>query len=445
MRLFARGNWRNASLLKLLGGVLLLTGLTGEVQGRVRPLPVFGLDESAVKDPLREMALAGDVPSQLRLAEEFFFGKDRPANPALAVYWWRKAAEAGSGDAHYNLGMALNYGWGVEQNPALGRKELQAAAQAGIALAELRLAEQEYKGYPEMRTDAALYPALTADPEGALKKIRALAAKGMIPAHRVLAQLLDGALDRMKYQTEIRQSLRLVAESPEAAPEDLLRYSECLRRGSGGVPDMTAAYRFVKRAADAGYPAAKVRLGGYLLRGEGVKEDRAAGIKLIREGADAGLPEAQCELAELYLFSPEFPCDPWKAFELFSAAARQNYPHGQKRLGDCYQKGIGVETDLRSAFWEYDKAARQGDSDAELELGLCYKNGTGIGADPAGAFFWFRRSAGRGNVGAIREMGIALMEGRGTTRSTISGEPMLRYAASQGDTEAITCIQQKNL
>ena len=63
-------------------------------------------------DKLHDAARRGDAASQLKLADEFFFGRGRPGNPALAVYWYRKAAEQGNPGAQYNLGACFEFGWG---------------------------------------------------------------------------------------------------------------------------------------------------------------------------------------------------------------------------------------------------------------------------------------------------------------------------------------------
>ena len=54
-------------------------------------LSLFAAEEELPPDPLRDRALAGEVAAQLQLANEFFFGRNRPRNPTLAAYWFRRA------------------------------------------------------------------------------------------------------------------------------------------------------------------------------------------------------------------------------------------------------------------------------------------------------------------------------------------------------------------
>ena len=66
-------------------------------------LGAYAAEEKA--DPLREKAQQGDVEAQLKLGDEFFFGRNRPRNPTVAAYWFRQAAEQGSAAGLYNLGV----------------------------------------------------------------------------------------------------------------------------------------------------------------------------------------------------------------------------------------------------------------------------------------------------------------------------------------------------
>ncbi|MGE4564799.1 MAG: tetratricopeptide repeat protein, partial [Victivallaceae bacterium] len=95
---------------------------------------VFAAEPSPVPaaDPLRDAALAGDPAAQFRLAHEFLQGVNRPANPSLGVFWFRKAAAGGSAEARFNVGICLENGFGVEKSPVLAYEEYRLAAAAGV-------------------------------------------------------------------------------------------------------------------------------------------------------------------------------------------------------------------------------------------------------------------------------------------------------------------------
>ena len=59
-----------------------------------------------------------------------------PRDPAQAVFWWRKAADAGDADGEAMLGAALHLGMGVERNALSAYEHLLRARSQGSALAE---------------------------------------------------------------------------------------------------------------------------------------------------------------------------------------------------------------------------------------------------------------------------------------------------------------------
>lgn len=104
--------------------------------------------------------------AQLKLASEFFFGTDaRPRNPVLAVYWYRRAAELGSAEGAYNLGVCYEKGWGVE-HPSLVRagRCFDEAAKGGLPEARLRKALLMISGIPDEAEEKETLPGTPADP-----------------------------------------------------------------------------------------------------------------------------------------------------------------------------------------------------------------------------------------------------------------------------------------
>lgn len=86
------------------------------------------------------------------------------------------------------------------------------------------------------------------------------------------------------------------------------------RNGIGMPPDSATAHKLVRKAAEAGYPAAMFTLSYMLAQGEGAPPDVAASQRWLRAAADLDYPEA---LQHLALQEP----DPVKAAQLMRAAA----------------------------------------------------------------------------------------------------------------------------
>ena len=58
--------------------------------------PAVPAEEAAEGDSLRAAAEKGDLSSQFKLANEYFYGTpERRINYTLAAYWYRKVADAG--------------------------------------------------------------------------------------------------------------------------------------------------------------------------------------------------------------------------------------------------------------------------------------------------------------------------------------------------------------
>ena len=157
----------------LLTGILLLA---------VSPLC------SAVSDPLREAAAAGDAGSAFRLGMEYYAGSaGRTRNPEVAVYWFRKAADAGNIPASYNLGVCLEHGIGIEKSRIAAYHAYRKAADAGLVQAQLRCAEILRKGLPEEHTADRTIPGLNAAPLQAMELFRKLAQQNVPTAQRSLS------------------------------------------------------------------------------------------------------------------------------------------------------------------------------------------------------------------------------------------------------------------
>lgn len=100
------------------------------------------------------------------------------------------------------------------------------------------------------------------------------------------------------------------------------------------INDYDNAFIWVKKAADAGFPPAQMRLGYYYTEGKGVQEN-------LKE-----------------------------AFDLYYKAALQNYDEATYEIGRRYHKGLGVEQDLNKGIEWYKKSDYYCARDALEKLGI---------------------------------------------------------------------------
>ena len=278
-----------------------------------------------------------------------------------------RAAQAGSAEAHYQLGIGLAEGRDGTVDPVRARRWLRAAAdrQHAAALQRLPMIEAQLAG----RVAQA-------------RQLKARAEQGDLHALYTLArQLADGHFADADPDAALR-CYRLAAERDH--PRACLRLALCLEQGRGTRADARQAlhwliraveagdgeaqYLYVRRYADGHIPPAahpgaaqafarcrwlypewraphtcapsprELQAAGqagdlpslYLLalawfNGAGVRAAPHQARQLLQQAADLGYPPAQCELARAYAVGAGVPLDLERGRTLALAAARQGH------------------------------------------------------------------------------------------------------------------------
>jgi hypothetical protein len=393
--------------------------------------------EVKAADELRAQALAGDAAAQLALADEYLFGKNRPGNPVLAAYWYRKAAEQGNAAARYNLGCCYEHGWGVDKCRHQALELYQRAAEQGLAAAAVRLAHLLFDGIPAEDLGLRHFSELPPDREAAFRELRRLCAANYAPAKLELAVLLcdDPAL-RKDNAEEIGRLAREAAEAPDATVAAKLFYARCLRHGIGLIPNPMLALKLYKEAAERGDPSGMAAYGRMLEFGMGTKPDPAGALELYEKAAKLGDPSGMVFLGDRLLAEGDMEA----AYAWYSKAAKLDHGPACAKAGDCLASGWGVPADPEAAVALYEQGAKLGDANSQYKLGKCLAEGRGAKPDPAGAVFWYKCAGANGNRDAVRELGTALFYGRGVPADVAEGRRLLEAAAKGGDPEAAAIL-----
>ena len=388
---------------------------------------------SKTPEALEKRARSGNADAQYELGVEYFFGRRRPGNQVLAVYWFRRAADAGHAVSQYNLARCFERGWGCQKSSGMARRYYQKAMKSGLAAASLRYAELLYNGVPAEKGEYGDFPALKADPDAALQIMRQIAAvseSGKLTLARYLFK------DAPKHGRELRTRLANYVKQDKVNPEALLLYSACLRSGIGGEIDIPGGIVFLQRAVAAGNSEALAQLAEILENGTGLPPDPGKALQLVRRAAEAGNQRALVNMGKRHLAGIGVDYDPSSAVKYFRRAAVSGYPPAHCALGDCFARGVGVEQNWKDAAENYRLAALGGDENGCWKLGDCFANGSGVNRNDAAAFFWYRRATEAGSVVGMRKMAIALLDGRGIRRNQEQGLKLLRRAAENGDRTA---------
>jgi TPR repeat protein len=178
----------------------------------------------------------------------------------------------------------------------------------------------------------------------------------------------------------------------------------CYARGWGVARDQAEAVKWVRKAADQGYPMAQFSLANCYDNGNGVTKDPVEAAKWMRKAADQGFVSAQNSLAAYYANGKGVAISQVEAAKWFRKAADQGDAAAQYNLGSSYHLGRGVAKDAVEAVKWYRKAAEQGDPPSQFNLGNYYLNGEGVAKDAAEAAKWYRKAADQGHPEAAQSL-----------------------------------------
>lgn len=152
----------------------------------------------------------------------------------------------------------------------------------------------------------------------------------------------------------------------------------------------------LETAAAAGDRVALFQLGEERI----TASDFAMGANLIRKAAEAGMPAAQYRLAKLHEKGLGVPRDLAAARNWTERAASGGNIKAMHDIAVFHADGEGgPQSYARSAEW-FRRAAEYGVVDSQYNLGVLYQEGLGITPDAGEALFWFTVAASLGDSGA---------------------------------------------
>ena len=156
------------------------------------------------------------------------------------------------------------------------------------------------------------------------------------------------------------------------------------------------AWRWLKKAAEAGHTSSQVTLGLAYYAGSDLPKDYNEAVKWLKKAAEHGHAEAQGNLAICYMNGLGLEKDEAEAIKWLLKAADQGNAHAEYSLGAAYFLGQGVSKDFSEALKWWHKAAGHGYADAQNNLAVCYEKGDGVGQDYVEALKWMKLAAMQG-------------------------------------------------
>lgn len=340
------------------------------------------------KLPLQHAAQLNHAGAQYYLAL-YYEQTDDDGNKKIALNWYQAAAKQNHPQAKQALERHKSRASSRPSSPG-------PAAAAGYATPKPPV--------PQARTPVAAPQSAIAPFDKGVELYRAKQYEAAIPYFK------NAGESDLKIQHHIGLCYQALAEQNPARENDYLRL----------------AIQWYQKAADQGYPHAKIRLANLnaripsppasppavaaaasaLTESTSTQLQRSAimkqavqlfeeeqyihALKIFNPEATRGDAEAQYYLGLCYEDGlGELTESATLAAKWFEAAAEQGYSAAQYKMGVLCDNG--TDADLEAAFRWYQKAARQ-NSDAQTALARCYEEGRGIGKDINRAIYWYRKA-----------------------------------------------------
>lgn len=191
--------------------------------------------------------------------------------------------------------------------------------------------------------------------------------------------------------------LEKAATSGDQNSMNLLGYLFLL--DAGLKKNITKAYEWWRKSADAGNGIAMAALGDCYFHGHGVAVERDfnQAIEWYRKGVDANSGGAMRGLGVCYYGGRGVEANYPQAAEWIYKGAKAGDKYAMTILGNLYFYGHGVEQSYENAVRWYLEGDAAGDAESMNNIGSCYINGTGVEQNFNEAIVWYKKSSVLGN------------------------------------------------
>lgn len=266
---------------------------------------------------------------------------------------------------------------------------------------------------------------------------------------------------------------KLAQDGGYRAPAAMAGLGECYRTGYGVPKDLTEAFKWFRKAGEAGDILAMNEVGRAYRYGQGTEKEPETAIVWFRKAITADNDDAMYELGTCYQTGEGVQIDTnqaakWLTMAADRAAAKTakwssektvetarniddvSKTWGMQYIGDLYHKGgvISRETgqtvhryadtpgftdeastltnlwlsylkgehlspDFTTAAKWYRKAAKLGHYPAMLAIGRCYERGCGVPSNTTEAATWYRKTAEKGFAASTHNIGLRLVPANG--------------------------------
>jgi TPR repeat protein len=294
---------------------------------------------------LKTKADAGDASAELSLAQAYEDGNGVPQNDEQAVTWYRKAADQGNAGAQNNLGVMYRMGRGVPRDKEEALKWYRKAARQKDGNAMFNVGTAYYNG-DGVGDDVILAYAWfllgaeqgnAAATDAVTRTNSELSKANKIDTYIEIAEIYEKGVELEKDLHEaIKWYERAASEnSPGAKVKLALMYIN----GEGVQKDFAHALGLCKSAADQESPQGMYCVALCYQNGWGVPaKDPKSAFKWHRKAADAGYRSAMIVVGEMYRHGEGTAVDRAEAYLWFFRAYQRRSVESQQHAADLWSE-----------------------------------------------------------------------------------------------------------
>lgn len=307
----------------------------------------------ACKGSLEAMCASGSVDAQYVYGFDLLYGSFQSTDEKKALYWFKKAMDAGHIGAGVEVAKIYMNGWGVEKSIDKGLQILLKYTNSKNKNAQFELGKAYYYGKSVER-------------------------------------------DYKKARHHFQKAAECGHAGSQYYVGDIYYY------GEGVAVDYVEAKKWYELSAKQENKDANQQLGFIYLFGEGTSVDKVKSFRYFKYAADKGKARAQYMLHYFYLHDEEY-INYELGKQYLEKSAEQGDVLAQKLLARCYIGAFGfVVEDEKFVYWMR-KAAEQDDPEAQRILGEAYiklENEEALPKSYPDALKWLEKAANKGDVNA---------------------------------------------
>lgn len=213
--------------------------------------------------------------------------------------------------------------------------------------------------------------------------------------------------------------------------------------GEGVRQNFRESFKWYKEAMEDGVSSVIPNVAYMYEYGIGVEKDYKEAFRLYSEAAELGDASAKCGLANMYFREEGVRLDYDEAFKWYKESAEGGYTDAKVLLGYMYENGYGTEEDIEKALEMYEEAAAEGSSIAKNNLAYLYMEGSKVEQDSEKALKLFKEAADAGNDTAMFNLGYMYENGIGIESDLKKAEEWYRKSSDLGNKEATMALKTR--